>query len=548
MRVWRNRWLWGYIGVLVAITTLPYLYAQAAAGEGWVFTGFLFAVQDGNSYLAKMLRGAWGEWLFRTPYTAFPQRGLLAFLPYLLLGKLLGPGSSHGQLVVAYHAFRLAGLALQVFAVYHFASLFLQSTSERRLATVVATLGGGLGWLAALALGMERAGMPLEWYSPEWFGFLGLLGIPHLALVRGLLLLLLAAYVRAARAGAGGMKAGMWALALALVHPLGLVTGLVLIGLHLAGLWLGNLGRGLRRLRPWLIPALTAGVGGAPLLLYHGWNLMNDPFLVLWTAQNRLPAPPPLQGLLAYLLFAAATALGFRGWLRRWPAGTSLLILWAVALPLIAYLPIAFQRRLVDGGLVAWSVLAVGGLGTLRLPWRRVALPLLLGMAIMGNMLFLVGASTRARRPSEPLFRPQSEVRSFEWFGAQARLDQVVVTAFETGNALPAWVPVRVVLGHPVETVQFEQATRMVAELYAGKTSTEALCQWTTEKDIAWIFYGPHERALGPFPLRRARGLQLAYREQGIEIFRVDEAALCASAASTPGRGGASLSAVGGRP
>ena len=39
--------------------------------------GFIFAVEDGNSYIAKMLSGVQGAWLFRTPYTSMQQGGVL---------------------------------------------------------------------------------------------------------------------------------------------------------------------------------------------------------------------------------------------------------------------------------------------------------------------------------------------------------------------------------------------------------------------------------------------------------------------------------------
>ena len=50
-------------------------------GSDWRFTGFFIGVEDGNSYIAKMLSGTAGNWIFRTPYTAYPQNGFLAFLP-----------------------------------------------------------------------------------------------------------------------------------------------------------------------------------------------------------------------------------------------------------------------------------------------------------------------------------------------------------------------------------------------------------------------------------------------------------------------------------
>src|SRR3990172_1396199 len=72
-----RRWVILFAVLVMAATSLPTLFGYTFEGENWRFTGFVFAVEDGNSYLAKMARGAAGEWLFQTPYTAWPQRGAL---------------------------------------------------------------------------------------------------------------------------------------------------------------------------------------------------------------------------------------------------------------------------------------------------------------------------------------------------------------------------------------------------------------------------------------------------------------------------------------
>jgi hypothetical protein len=101
-----------------------YLVGYASQGTEWRYSGFVFGVEDGNSYLAKMLSGSAGAWLFRTPYTAEEQRGVLAFLPYFLLGKLAGPPGLQVQLAVLFHLFRLAAGILAILATYDFLAYF----------------------------------------------------------------------------------------------------------------------------------------------------------------------------------------------------------------------------------------------------------------------------------------------------------------------------------------------------------------------------------------------------------------------------------------
>ena len=41
--------------VLLGLTSLPYLIGYFRQGTDWRFTGFFLGVEDGNSYIAKML-------------------------------------------------------------------------------------------------------------------------------------------------------------------------------------------------------------------------------------------------------------------------------------------------------------------------------------------------------------------------------------------------------------------------------------------------------------------------------------------------------------
>ena len=104
-----RRWFFSLLLVVVFITTLPYFVALSKQGTDWVFSGFFIGVEDGNSYLAKMLSGMAGSWLFKTPYTTQPQNGIIAFLPYLLLGKLVHPPAQHIQLIMLFQVFRWVG-------------------------------------------------------------------------------------------------------------------------------------------------------------------------------------------------------------------------------------------------------------------------------------------------------------------------------------------------------------------------------------------------------------------------------------------------------
>ena len=313
-----RRWVMWVAVALLGVTSLPYLLAYQRSGDAWQFSGFVLGVDDGNSYIAKMLRGAEGDWLFRSPYSAEKQDGFLAFLPYLLLGKLTSQPGQHEQLVALFHLYRWVGGVALAFAVYFFASLFLEQRKQRQLAVLLALAGGGLGWLAMLGLGgLWGERVPLEFYSPESFGFLSLYSLPHLEVSRALLLAGLVAFLRPARDWLGWALPGLLWLALGFFQPLTIASGWAVLGMFLLVRGAACLAQ-MRKGDPgchveWRRDLLRATVTGAislPWVVYNFAAFQIDPYLRGWSQQNIILSPPVWDYLLAYAVMLALGVIG----------------------------------------------------------------------------------------------------------------------------------------------------------------------------------------------------------------------------------------------
>lgn len=491
-----RRWLLVYGGFLALVTTAPYVLAFQTEGTDWVFSGFLIGVQDGNSYLAKMLQGSMGDWLFRTPYALIPQRGVLVFVPYLLLGKLAAAPGLHEQLVALFHLFRVAGTMVAVYGTYAFVSRYLGAIAARRWATTVATVGGGLGWLMPLLDG-GASGLPLEYISPETFGFLAFLSLPHLALARGLLLLALLAYLRALHSDGRFLVGPILWLATFLANPISGAVGGTLIAVH-------QLARLLRtaRKRDWSewwrgvqVSVLMLSLA-IPYGLYLLITWQQDAFLQGWAEQNLILSPPLGYYLLAYGLLLPPAVVGGRQMLSAGWKSDSLPLFWVLLLPALAYAPLGIQRRLVEGGWVGLSLLAALGLQRIasagRRRWARAGL---LGLSLPAAALLLFGTSQMAAEPAPPAFIPASQAHAFRFLGERASSGQRALAAYDTANALPAWAPVRVPIGHGPESVNLTTYQEKVRRFYVGE-GEQVREQIATELSVTWVFYGPAERAL----------------------------------------------------
>lgn len=526
-----HRWIWGWAFFLLVLTTLPYWIGFSSQGTDWRFTGFIFGVEDGNSYIAKMLTGASGDWLFRTPYTATDQRGFLAFLPYLLLGKLTAGAGQHVQMVALFQLFRWAGIVLCLFATYDFLAIFLKDIRWRRWGLALATLGGGLGWVLAVIKSPEGLGtLPLEFYSPETFGFLGLYGLPHLAFARALLLWGLRGFLLNGQGVSDEpqwKKIWRWAqpgiawLVMGFMQPVDVGIAWGVIGLYLL---VRRFAWHRQEEQPeWLMDVrrtLVTGLISAPILIYSGVSYLTDPFLKTWGAQNILPSPPFWQYLLAYGVVLPFAVIGGIHLIRSKRVESLMLVSWAIALPVLAYLPVTIQRRLPEGGWVALLALALAAfdLYKVRAGWQRTFYPL-----FVGAVLLVMGGCLSATQPDLPMFRPTVEVRAFEALRGVADSNDVVVASFDTSNALPAWTPQRVVIGHGPESVNLKENEATISKMYSGELTQEERTAFFREYNVRFLWWGPLEQAIGKWNPQEAPDLHSVYHEGEYQIFEVVE-------------------------
>ena len=130
----------------IVVTGLPYLLGYSIQDNQSKFSGFVMGLEDGNSYIAKMMTGYEGDWLYRSTYTTFPQKGIFIHFPYILLGKLAAPPGMHDQMTALFQIYRALAILVMGIGLYKILSLVLQKTTTRMIGVALGILGGGLGW------------------------------------------------------------------------------------------------------------------------------------------------------------------------------------------------------------------------------------------------------------------------------------------------------------------------------------------------------------------------------------------------------------------
>jgi hypothetical protein len=489
----RREWAWaaGLALIVMALTTAPYLAAASHNSEAWSFGGSLVGVDDGNAYIAKMMRGATGSWLYTIPYTSEPQSGVFLHIFYLLLGHLAGP--HHTALVITFHIARIiCGFAL-LLCSYYFLAEFLPEMRQRRLGLLLVALGGGLGWLITLLSPKALFNsLPVDFISPEAFSFLILFGLPHLAAARSLMLLGLVAFLRG-----HGLRAGLALVGVGLFQPLAVGVAWAVVGTFLLlSAWRQRLGPEWRRD---LRSAVVLGVLSAPLLLYTVSIMTTNPLLAKWNSQSPLPSPNPVHYVLAYGVWLALAAAGWAVLRRTSPRQALFAAGWILILPVLLYLPINPQRRLAEGVQLPLAALAVTGLTMALRRWQKWLTPVALLLTLPTAVLLWLGALAVAQAPSEPIFHPTDELAAFAWLAEHGHTGEVALSAQSTGNALPAYTPLVPFIGHGPETLDLERKAALVAAFYQGATHSVERRALLGGERIRYVIFGPHERALGDF-------------------------------------------------
>jgi hypothetical protein len=257
------------------------------------------------------------------------------------------------------------------------------------------------------------------------------------------------------------------------------------------------------------------------VVAYSAWVFTSDQVYAIWAAQNRILSPHPLHYLAAYGVLLVLAAFAVRdAWRDEGPAWLALA--WVGVVPVLIYVPFNLQRRLVEGVQVPLSLLAAWGAVRLWRAGRRWLTVALLATMLPTGLTLVAGSSAWMFARPSLIFRDTAEISALDWLAGQAEPDDVVLTAYDTGNYLPARVMARVFLGHGLETVKADEKKTLVARFFGVTVDDAWRCGLLEEYDVDYVFWGPLERALGPFDSHVLSCLRKVYEAGEYAIFEVE--------------------------
>jgi len=528
-RVTRREWVWvmALAGLVVASSTLPYLAGYLAQTADMQFSGALLDRADYHSHLAKMQQGYRGEWRYRLLFTPEEHEGAYLQTFYVALGHLARLGGL--GLPLAYQVARVVCGFLMLLAIYRFVAHFVRPVRTRQVAFLLVTTASGLGWLTEVFAPTSPGGVsPMDFWLLDGFIYLAVLTFPHFCAAIGLLLVIFLLLLhRPAGPSAGDIALAVLAsLALGLIHPYTLLVADLLPILY----W------GIEGLRThrvvWrgLAAVAAMGVIQGPLLAYDLWVFHTQPIFSGWSVQNVTLSPPLRVYLWGYGVLLALGAVGTVVWARRGGQGLAFPLFWIGLVAALVYLPWNLQRRFLEGVPVPLGLLAGVGLAEGLLPqgggrrqarWRWLAQAAVVALAAMSNLYLTAGLTLAAATRAPALFWPADLLAGVDWLGENTSWEETVLAGPETGSLIPARIGHRVVVGHGMETVDYEGKRAAVARFFAADTPDAWRLTLLRKLQVMWVFHGPEERALGDFDPDSVPYLEPVFRRGKVTVYRV---------------------------
>jgi len=525
----------------LGITSLPYILGYASATADMQFGGVVMNFEDAHGYLAKMRQGAEGKLVYHIPFTSEDHEG--AFVGGFFLA--LGWASALTGLPVmwTWHLSRVVFGFLLLLSSYLFIAFFLEDKAQRLVAYLLTCFSAGFGWLVLLTGRFTILGFDLiDFKMPEAHTFFTILTFPHFAVGANLLLVIfmLALLFHRTQRFRHMVLAGVASFVLGVVHPYNM-----LIVAGTLGLWLlVILWRERRFPTREATGVILIGLMALPPFIYYSHVFSTNPAFMAWAAQSGSPSPHPIHYLLGYgplLILALPAMVQLAG---KGSVTSALPLIWVIVVAALIYAPLKQQRRMVEGVHIPLSILATMGLYSFYLPrlvrsktlrklatlrgssytprrMRTFIIFLVLIITVPSNLYILASLAVTALAHPYPFFHERAENEAIDWLANETEPTDTVLAAYGTGSYIPSRINHRVFVGYWAETAECEAKIAMLDRFFHAETPDSWRLRLLEEYDIAYLFYGPREKALSGFEPKHEPYLVEVHANLEVSIYEV---------------------------
>jgi len=503
-----RRHLFLLVAFVVLTTWLPYLFGWWLTPPGTRYFWLIYNPDDQNVHLMWARQAMEGKWLFRDLFTTEPHPGLFTNLFSLLLGwfcRLTGI-----SLHLGYQVFRTAVAFAFLLTAYWFSGFFTRDGRARFSFLLLVSFSSGLGWLPVLWWWLTKQRPPFffvdvspELTMPEANSFLSLTVAPLAALgvtlvMASLGFLLTGLQFQRGKSFRFFTLANLFGILVVNVHTYAAIPMLIAVVLWQCMQTFQSKRFHFRELALTLLFCLSVTL----FLLGQAVVFSRDPAFVQKAATPTL-TPNPVILIGSYGVVALGALWGLTVALKKWLSGErewAVLLAWLIAVSVAIYLPVSFQRKMIEGLHVILCLLTVlaierasaranEGVGgklaanqtTARL--RSYTLALLIASVPSQIAFFALNGywlihnnivyddrfnPPYSRMLMPPYYLPERCLQLFRWLEENAQGDEAVLCHPMLGNYLPVLTGRKVFVGHWAETLNFGAKLKLAMAVWRG--------------------------------------------------------------------------------
>ncbi len=475
--------------IVVGIALVPVWYGYRSSTENTIFV--TAGRDDEYVYLGWARQAKQGDWLFDNPYTLEGHAKAYVNPLFFVIGKAAAVTDLPISLV--FHIGRVvAGVSLVV-AVALFLSYIIRSFRWLSVSLFIVFFAGGIGYLSDPERISFETMTNLFWASrsiTEARSIPSILLYPQAPVSVLLLLGIFKLYIhqierfRWARFGLTTLVSSL----LIAVHP----YDVVLIVLISFGVLLLRMPFTFRKSVAWASIVL----GALPVTLYFFLLSRSDPVYHAWTQVSQ-SSPGISRWLILFAPLMPLVVAGLIAWRRLelppWleKRRGEVLFIWLVLLPVLIYLPVAFQRRLSEGAYLPIGVFATLGIWYLmrRFGKKGLLLSVILVVFSLPDYPFQVLIRTRILKQDYTggYFLSKSKIAGFQWLERYGDHGVKVMAFPPDGLYIPAFTSSRVYLGHWANTVDSAEKYTYITKIFSPNTSACARLKFYNTFDIEYL-------------------------------------------------------------
>ena len=548
------------IVLVIFVTTLPYIYGWLTTPDDMTYlANYHRASGDHYVYLSMIEEVREGAITHHNLFTSEPHDPVQVRPFWFMMGMFAKTFNLDGILMIQIARIILIFAAIPV--IYLSLATFLKQRSTRLIAFILALGGAGFGYFFYQIIPeiipniytMNFYDAPVDLWLTEGVPLLLFSASPHFQLSLICLLLSFVFFVLGFKNGNFKylVASGGFNLFLAFFHTYETVFIYFIITAYAVGIiiWAWkkfNFKEAKKYIFRWLVVCLVA----LPGIAYQFLIFFSIPILKSWAEQSRTISPDIQYYLLGYGLVLVAAVIGTIIVIKNSrhvgtaPSTVSddgtkpcfvptnhafFLLVWFLGTWPLLYIPIAFNRRFIEGIFVPMGILAAIGIvwffkkfKNKSEPIRRLVIIIIIvlgAVAIIPTNAYNIWSFIEVQKAykTTPFYLPTVERESLEWLQKNASIDDVILSEHISGFVIPAFTGKRVYIGHDLQTANFPAKKQGLENFFKDNTSKHA---WLKENNITYLYYGPNELGKA-FKPDQHDYLKLDFENDKVKIYKV---------------------------